>query len=444
MIPVYKGKNYFTSGLAFLKDPVQFTIDQGRELGDFYEIKTPFRKIFAATSPAVIKHVLVTNHRNYIKSPAYKELKLALGNGLITSEGDFWMRQRRLAQPAFYKKTLEDLFNKMVDYVVDACDELETETQFDLSQYMMKLTSDIALRSLFSFEDNADIEKMYDKIGETQAYIMDRTLFPYLRWFYHLNGRHRGFLKAKKDFDEMAYHFIDLHRKSENPPADFITMLLQAEDAETGERMNDVQVRDEAITIFAAGHETSSNALTWTYYLLSQHPEIVEKIRAEVDAVIGDRKPTFSEIMRLTYTKQVIDEGMRLYPPAYAVGREAAVDDEILGEKIPKKSIVFLSIAAAHRNEKIWDNPDDFNPDRFHPDKVKSIPKFAYMPFGAGPRMCIGNHFAYMEMQLLLAMMVRKFDFKYERDQPAKYETLVTLRPKDGMPFSVSNFSVGR
>ena len=437
MIPVYKGKNYFTSGLSFLRDPVGFTIEQQKQLGDFYEIKTPFRKIFVATNPEVIKHVLVTNHRNYIKSPAYNELKLALGNGLVTSEGDFWFRQRRLAQPAFYKKTLEDLFNKMVGYVDNAFDEMKTNETFDLSQFMMKLTSDIVLRSLFSFNDPADIERMYQQISETQAYIMDRTIFPYLKWFYHLNGRHRKFLKDKGDFDKMAYQFIDLHRKSENPPADFITMLLQAEDADTGERMSDLQIRDEAITIFGAGHETSSNALTWTLYLLSQHPEVVEKIREEVDSIFGNRKPTFQEIMQLTYTKQVIDEGMRLYPPAYAVGREASVDDEIMGVPIPKRTIMFLSIAAAHKNEKIWEDPEVFNPDRFHPDKVKAIPKFSYMPFGAGPRMCIGNHFAYMEMQLILALITRKFDFKYARATKPMYETLITLRPKDGMPFQL-------
>ena len=232
MIPVYKGKNFLTSGLPFLRDPVGFTIEQQQRLGTFYEVKTPLRKIFVATDPEVIKHVLVTNHRSYKKSVAYQELKLALGNGLVTSEGDFWFRQRRLAQPAFYKKTLVDLYEKMVDYVVDAFEQIETDQPFDLSQYMMKLTSDVVLRALFSFDDPADINRMYQQISETQAYIMDRTIFPYLKWFYRLNGRHKRFLNTKKDFDEMAYQFIELHRKQENPPADLITMLLQAQDEE--------------------------------------------------------------------------------------------------------------------------------------------------------------------------------------------------------------------
>lgn len=439
MIPIHKGKWYFP-GKEFLKDPIKFTIEKQETLGDFYEVKTPFIKLFVTTNPEAIQHVLVKNHRNYLKSPAYRELELALGKGLLTNEGDSWFRQRRLAQPAFYKKSLEGIFEKMIDTVMDFSSSLITKKgqQVDFSQLMMEVTSDIVLKALFSVENPEDKEKMHRQVTDTQNYLIHRTTHPYLIPWLHLNGQHRTFLKDKKMFDDLAYRFINEHRNAENPPADFITMLLDAEDAETGERMSDLQIRDEAITIFAAGHETSANALAWTFYLLSQHPEIFQKLKKEAQDVLGDRKPQFTDIQQLSYAKQVIEEGMRLYPPAYAVGRESIEEDEILGEKIPKKAVVFVSIAAAQRDPKSWENPDEFNPDRFLPERAKKIPKYAYMPFGAGPRMCIGNHFAIMEMQLILAVLARDFEFEFAgKKTPPEYQPLVTMRPKEGMPLII-------
>lgn len=440
MIPIHKGKNIFTSGLELLNDPVKFTLEKQQELGGFYQVKTLLATIFVTTDPKVINHLLVKNHRKYVKSPAYRQLKLALGNGLVTSEGDSWFRNRRMAQPAFYKKSLHGIFDKIIVTATDFTKSLAAKKGevVDFSQLMMEVTSDIVLNALFTVENSADKEEMHRQVTDAQDYIMYRTTRPYMIPFTYINGMHRRFLKDKKAFDDMAYSFIDGHRNDDNPPADFITLLLQAEDAETGEKMSDLQIRDEAITIFAAGHETSANALCWTTYLLSQHPEIFKKLKAEAQAVFGDRVPQFEDITKLTYAKQVINEGMRLYPPAYVVGREPIEEDEILGTKIPKKSIMLVSIMAAHRNPEVWENPDVFDPDRFLPERAKAIPKFAYMPFGAGPRMCIGNHFAIMEMQLVLALLARDFEFEYMgKKTPPDYLPLVTLKPKDGMKMRI-------
>lgn len=436
MIPEYKEKNFLTRGFDFLNDPVDFPIKQEEKLGDFFLLNSPLRKIFITHNPEVIKHTLVTNQRDYIKSPAYAQLKLALGNGLVTSEGDFWRRQRRLAQPAFYKKSLLGIIEKMVDSTTSFCESIESKRgeKVLFSHLMMDVTSEIVLKSLFSVENEADKLELYRQIIDAQDYIMYRTTRPLMIPFMYLNGRHRKFLKDKASFDEMAYNFIRQHREAANPPDDFLTMLIHSKDADTGESMSDEEIRDETITLFAAGHETSSNALAWTAYLLSQNPDIYRKVKEEAERVIGNKKPQFADIQQLTYTKQVIEEGMRLYSPAYAVGREAAVDTEVLGTKIPKKSIMFISISAAHRSKKNWKHPNEFDPDRFHPDRVKSIPKYAYMPFGAGQRMCIGNHFAMMEMQLVLAMLCQRFGFEYLGEGEPGYQALVTLKPANDMP----------
>ncbi len=214
---------------------------------------------------------------------------------------------------------------------------------------------------------------------------------------------------------------------------DLLTMLLEARDEDTGEGMSDRQLRDEAITIFAAGHETSANAMSWTLYLLAKHPEVMERLRLEVAEVLGDRPPTFADLRRLQYTRQVIEEGMRMYPPAWAVGREAIDADEIAGQYIPRKSIIFISIYALHHHPDLWENPEIFNPDRFSAEQSKERSRWHYLPFGAGPRMCIGNNFAMMEMQIVLAMITQKFRLKLTDDQAVEMEALITLKPRNGV-----------
>jgi cytochrome P450 len=309
----------------------------------------------------------------------------------------------------------------------------------DISKEMMAVTADIVLKTLFSAENPGDMSEMYRIMIDAQDYIIFRITRPHLIPLGYLNGRHRRFKKDMEWFDSYIRTLIEERRAQPDPPADLLTMLLQTRDEDTGETMTDQQLRDEAVTLFAAGHETSSNALAWTLYLLAQHPGILRKLRHEVEEVIGDRPPSFEELRSLTYTMQVIQEGMRLYPPAFAIGRQPLEDDVIMGQKIPAGSIVFLSIGALHRDKKFWDKPHDFYPEHFDAEQVKERPRMAYMPFGAGPRMCIGNHFALMEMQLLLTMIVKDFDFELIQDHPVEPEPMITLKPRHGIRMKISS-----
>ena len=440
-LPVFRGKNPLLPGAEFLADPFTFSISKGPSLGSFYRIPFFFRKIFVTTDLTAIAQVLQRNQKNYRKSIAYRNLRLALGNGLVTNEGESWFQQRRLIQPGFHKATLNGLFVAMGEVAENYMENLWHRTAepavLDLSVELMKVTADIVLKTLFSTDNPADSAEMYRIMAEAQDYIIDRTTKPYLIPLYHLNGRHRHFRKDMDWFDQQLYTLVKERRATTRRPNDLLTMLLEARDADTGETMEDRQLRDEAITLFAAGHETSSNALTWTLFLLSQHPRVLQRLQQEVDQVLGDRTPTFDDLPKLKYTLQVLKEAMRLYPPAYAVGREAIADDVILGHRVPARSVLFIAIAAVHRNPKWYQRPGDFYPEHFLPEAEKERPSLAYLPFGAGPRMCIGNHFALMEMQLLLAMMVRRFNFHLLPGHPVKPVPLITLKPKYGLKMTV-------
>ncbi len=440
-LPVYQGKGWFGFASEIIENIAENTQALEGEYGDFYRIKRMPAPLYVVFRNSVVKHVLQTNAKNYKKSSIYDELKLALGNGLITSGGDYWRRQRRMAQPAFYKERIVALFDKMVDLSIAYVEELEQRTNpkesIEINQEMMDITANVVLDTLFSAKDYGDESELYHTMVNLQEYVIKRVNNPFSIPLQYVNGNHRQFLKEKKIFDELIYHVINERRVNKTQHNDMLNMLLDAKDADTGEGMSDLELRDEAITIFIAGHETSANTLTWTLYLLAQHPEIVEKIRAEVNTHFGDRRPTFQDLQKLQYTRQVVEEGLRLYPPAFAIGRESLAEDTIDGVTIPKGVIMFINIYALHRNPKYWEDPEVFNPDRFTPENVKSRPNLSYIPFGAGARMCIGYHFAMMQIQLLLALMAQRFNFRLKEGHPVETQPLITLRPKHGIQLFV-------
>ncbi len=440
-IPCYKGKGYFARQKEFLGSPLVFSVTKGKEVGDFFYTHMLFKKIFIISNPDVFQHILQSNQKNYKKSPAYNQLKLALGNGLVTSEGDFWRKQRRLAQPAFHKQKLLGLFEMMVDvserYIEDLRQKCQKTQELNVALEMMKVTADIVLKTLFHTDNQSDEQDLYDTMASTQEYILYCIHYPLRIPWTFVNGQRRKFFKELGKFDDLMQGMINQRRSNDAPPMDLLTMLIETKDADTGEGMSDRQLRDEAMTIYAAGHETSANALSWSLYLLAQHPDILKRLREEIAQVLGDRSPSFEDLRNLQYTKQVIEESMRLYPPAWTVGREALVEDEIAGQAIPKKAILFMSIYALHRHPDLWENPDQFDPDRFAPDLAKERSRWHYLPFGAGPRMCIGNNFAMMEMQILLAMLVRQFDFSLLPGFKAEMQPLITLKPKHGILMKV-------
>jgi cytochrome P450 len=434
-IPYYKGKGWFGLPTEFSKNVAQFTHEQEAEYGDFFRVRFPLFPIFVIFRPTIIQHVLQSNAKNYKKSPAYEQLKLALGNGLVTSEGDFWKRQRKMAQPAFYKVHLERLFQEMtivVDrYVQELQQKVAADNAINISKEMMQVTADIVLRTLFSSNNDADQDEMYHMMSEIQEYVADRIHHPLQIPLQYVNGRHRRFKQYRREFTASIFALIEERRQLKDRPADLLSLLLASTDAETGEHMTDEELKDEVITIFSAGHETSANAMAWTLHLLAQHPEVVEKLRVEEQAVLQGRTPSFENIRQLQYHQQVIEEGMRLYPPAHAIGRQPIEEDQIEGVTIPKGAAMLISVYALHRSPKYWDTPEQFRPERFAPEKVKQRNKLTYLPFGAGARMCIGNHFAMMEMQLLLAKLVQHFDFERVSTAPVPLQPLITLKPKE-------------
>lgn len=435
MLKTYSEGNLISRGREFAKHPGLFILNKSAEYGDSFRIKIPLRNAICTTDPEFVAYVLKGNQKNYRKSFAYKQLRLALGMGLVTSEGDFWRKQRRMAQPAFYKTQLEELFRGMIAETSVYAQDLEKSRGevLDISEEMMKITAKVVLRTLFSNDGEMDFNEMYRQMVGAQEYVVHRINRPLMRPFNYINGRHRRFLKDKKSFDTRIFKLVNERRGTENPPNDLLTMLLQAKDADTGEQMSETQLRDEAVTIFAAGHETSANALAWTLDLLAKNPRVVKKLRKEIETVLGDREPGFQDLMQLQYTKQVLEEGMRLYPPAHAVGREAIEADEFKGVKIEKDTIVLLSIFAMHRMEKYFENAQEFIPERFAPEAVKSRKRGTYLPFGAGPRMCIGNHFAMMEMQLILVAIIRRFDLQAISLEEPEMQPLITLKPKENI-----------
>ncbi len=434
-VPYFKaGRFQFQTPLKFAKNPLVFIEKGFEECGDTFLIKLLRFDFLVSRDPAYFKHVLQQNNKNYVKPRAVLELKKALGNGLITSDGDFWLRQRRLAQPAFHRERLSALFKTMGNITTNFLDEMEQHRNgaaIDIDEKMMGITADIALKTLFSTITNEDKGKIYRQINRSQEHIINRVRQPYLIPWLHLNGAERRFKADIAFFDSMVYDIIKKRRASKEEHNDLLQLLLDSTDEDTGEQMNDVQIRDETTTMFAAGHETSANGLNWLLLELSKRPEIVAKIREE--AALFDNVPTFEQLMQLTYTKQVVEEGLRLYPPAWALGRQPIGDDEVNSYKFDKKTSIFLSIYGLHRNPSLWPNPHHFDPENFSVEKVKNRSKFDYLPFGAGPRYCIGQQFAMMEMQLILPSLLKRFTFESDPSHQPELLPLIALKPKNGI-----------
>lgn len=396
-------------------------ISRGR-LGPYYYVNL--------TKPEYIEQVFL-NPDIYIKGRDNKTLRFILGNGLVTSEGEFWLKQRRLIQPLFHKKRLQGFVEKMVESTRAMLQSWEGKTGriVDLHTEMTSVTLAIVSQTLMSTEVKGDFEKVSDALVVVMEGMMNFFRLP--DWIPT-----PGNIKMRSNrrvLYNTIHKIIEERRQSKEQFDDLLTMLMEVEDADTRERMTDEQLRDEVITIFLAGHETTANALSYAFYLLAQHPDIKQRLVNEVNEVIGTDEMTFENLSRLTYTTMVIKEVMRLYPPVWGITRDAAEDTVIDGYLIKKGDSIAMSPYAVHRSERYWENPLKFDPDRFAPEKAKNIHRYAWFPFGGGQRFCIGNNFAMMEMQIILAMACREYNFTLAENFELKLETLVTLRPKSGV-----------
>ncbi|AYV56151.1 cytochrome P450 [Leptospira kmetyi] len=418
------------------RDIIGFFEDMKKKHGDVVLFGIRRTRIYMIQSPEDVRHVLQENSSNYHKSVFYRELKRVLGKGLLTSEGDFWKKQRRLIQPAFHRQRISEFTHIMADETRNLFEEWDSKEKnktlrVDLSEEMMKLTFAIVGKTLFR-SDVKEYSEIIAKNVETAMEELTKRLTmvfpPPVHW--PLPGNRR-LLKSIDAMNEVIYELIDQRRK--NSSNDLISMLLEIQDEETGEKMSLEQVRDEAITLLLAGHETTANALTWAFHLLSNHPEIYSKLKEEAKRVLGDRIPTLEDVGSLTYSRMVLEESMRLFPPAWTVERSALGPDTVGGYHVPTGTNVSICIYSIHRDPRFWKEPERFWPERFSEENSKDRPKYAYIPFGGGPRICIGNVFAMTEGILILSMIARKYDLKPVPGHKVELEPLVTLRPKYGM-----------
>jgi cytochrome P450 len=353
------------------------------------------------------------------------------GEGLLTSEGDFWLRQRRLAQPAFHRARIASYAATMVEYTQRLLENWRSGEERDAHQEMMRLTLQIVAKTLF----DADVEREARDVGKSLQLLLElganfkRTLFiPH--WVPTPTN-----LRIKREIasiENILYRIIEERRASGHDAGDLLSMLLHAQD-EDGSRMTDRQLRDETITLFLAGHETTASTLSWTWWLLAQNPAVESKLYAELDAVLGGRPPSLDDLPKLTYTGNVITESLRLYPAAWGLARVAIEDHELAGYPVKKGMGIAMAQWVVHRDPRWYDAPEEFRPERWEGDLLKRLPRFAYFPFGGGPRQCIGNTFAVMEATLLLATIAHKYRLRLAANHPVVPLASITLRPRHGV-----------
>lgn len=415
-------------------DRIGLFADMARH-GDVTRMKTrPGRSVYLLMHPDDIRRVLVTEQRSFVKGPSLSSTKWLLGEGLLTSEGAAHLRQRRLVQPAFHKERLAAYAEIMSSHAAKLGASWRDGETVDVHEAMMRLTLAIACRALF----DADVEGDARDVAEALDLFM--RLFGYailplgmtiqyapLPWVRDLH-------RARRRMENLIARLIEERRASASDRGDLLSMLVAARDTEgDGGGMTDRQLRDEVVTLMMAGHETTANALSWAWYLLSRHPHVEEKLHEEVDRVLGGRLPTFDDLPALAYTRNVLAESMRLYPPSWILERLAVQDFEAGGYTIPRGSLVLASQYLVHRDPRWWPEPERFDPDRWE-EPAPDRPRFAYFPFGGGTRICAGEHFAWTEGTLVLATLAQRWRLRYVGDAEPIPEPLVTLRPKHGLP----------
>jgi cytochrome P450 len=423
----------------FNRDTLGF-IERCRDYGDIVRMRFLYLTAHFIYNPDHIEYVLSTNARNFIKSRSLRSpfFQRLVGNGLLTSEGEVWKRQRRLAQPAFHRQRISSYGDVMVEYAQRMTSSWQGGEVRDIHRDMMRLTLEIVVKTLF----NADISGDADKVGRVLAQMVKPFASQAtLKWI--LDNRlptptHRRFNDAAREIDEIVFRIIAERRSSGFDEGDLLSMLLAAHD-EDGSQMSDRQLRDEVMTLFLAGHETTALTLSWAWYLLARDPDSEKKFHAELDEVLGGRLPAVGDMQRLKYTEMIAKESMRLYPPAYGVGREAIQEFELGGYRVPAKSQLFMFQWATQRDPRFFTEPERFYPDRWTEDFSNNLPKYAYFPFGGGPRACIGNYFAMMEIVLLLATIGQRLRFSLFPNHPVTLLPAMSLRPADGIKVVVAN-----
>ncbi|MDT5159116.1 MAG: hypothetical protein QOH51_3473 [Acidobacteriota bacterium] len=428
-----KGGRVMGNMREFNRDALGFVTRCAREFGDVVSTRFLYVPAYFLFNPEHIEYVLATGSKNFIKSmpmrsPFFQRL---VGNGLVTSEGDFWRRQRRLSQPAFHHDRVNAYGETMVAFTEQMLARWRDGEVRDAHEEMMLLTQSIVARTLFS----ADVSGQSEMGEALRTIIHPFASQATLKWI--LDNRlptpgHLRFNRAVRKIDGFVYRIIAERRASGEDTGDLLSMLLRAQD-EDGSQMTDRQLRDELMTSFLAGHETTALALTWTWYLLAQNPEVEKKLAAELEEVLGGRAPKAEDMPRLKFAEWVIRESMRLYPPLWGVGREAVRECEVGGYRIPKGMQIFAFQWVVQRDPRWYTEPERFRPERWGEEEAARLPRYAYFPFGGGPRQCIGNYFATMEAVLILATVAQRFRLRLVPEHKVELLPTMSLRPRDGV-----------
>ena len=424
--------------LKFRRNPTKF-LQTLANLGDVTFLKLGGKPAYFLNHPDFIRDLLVTSNAKFIKGRAIQRSKKLLGESLLTSEGSAHLRQRRMISPAFHREKIKTYAEAMTEYAAKMADEWKAGEVRDIDREMMRLTLQIVGKTLFS----ANVEDEADEVGAALTTIIEMfnfLLLPFSELLEKLPLPHaRRFNRSKETLDKVIYGIINERRNSGEDKGDLLSMLLSAQDEDDGGTMTDEQIRDECLTLFLAGHETTANALTWTFYLLSQNPEKSAKLSEELDRVLPDGKiPSIEDLPNLKYTESVLAESMRLFPPAWAIGRLAVEEHQFGGYGIPQGALVLISPYIAHRDARFWENADEFVPERWESLSIKEAGnKFIYFPFSKGVRSCIGEGFAWAEGILLIATLLRKWNLRLQPEQKFGLSPLMTLRPKYGMKMKI-------
>lgn len=430
-LPVVSRYEVFKNSGRILKNPLPFHHENFQRFGDTFRVEIAFADTIVFTrNPRLIKHVLQKQHKKFHKSPLQtKDLAKYIGHGLLTSNGEHWRVHRRMVQPAFHKKKLMGLLGIMQNAIQQELNSIQPNKEQDIFPLMGDLAFQVVAQSLFSRDDiKEEMAKLQHVTEANQKMLIKEMRQPYLGWWFNLSGKIKKHLDLGKEGRDVLNTIIEERITVGKEKDDLLDMLLKAE-YEDGTKMPRKQLIDELLILFTAGHETTANALSFTLFSLAQNEDVQEKAFQEISKIDVSQGDIMATIASLPYIKQCIEEGMRLYPPAYIIDRIAVDDDEFEGQKIPKDMMILLSVYELHRYADFWDAPNEYRPERFNPENKKDFSDY-YFPFGAGPRMCVGNNFAIYEMVLTVAEILKKYKLQTNRESVV-INPLISLKPEE-------------
>lgn len=435
--PVAKGFPLLGPALKMLRDPIAYIIELTREHGPLVRIPLGPRTLTLVGHPEDLRRVLQEESKRYERGSAVDVIRPMLGNGLPMSDGDVWRRKRRILQPVFNRARLKVLVNTMTAVTARYIEKFRDGDRLFANDLMMRLTRDIIVETMFSDEVGTDTPALDAALADLEHYVARYAFVPVHVPLWLPTPDNISFRRAIGTLDKLVHRLVATRRQSGAKHDDLLDALLDARDAQTCEPMPPEEIRDEVVNMFFAGHETTANTLTWTTYLISTRPDVFSRMRDEADRVLGDRTPNADDIPRLEYITAVLREALRLYPPGWVFGRVADRDDNLRGHTIRKGDTLAICPFVAHRLPDYWPDPERFDPERFVGDRSGGNRGFSYLPFGAGPHMCIGSHFAMMEAAIALAMIVRTARFVVEQPERVRMKSTVTLQVDGGLPVRV-------